>query len=79
MFNNQEVDFVCRKDNKTIYIQVTYYLNDDKTRKREYDSLLKINDNYPKYLLSLDRIDFSYKGIKHLNIIDFLKEIDNEI
>ena len=40
--------------------------------KREFDPLLKVNDNYPKYVLSLDDFDMSYMGVKHLNIINFL-------
>lgn len=71
--NNLEVDFVCRKRREKIYIQVSSYLNDEKTIEREFKSLLKINDQYPKYVLSLNKMDLSYNGIKHINIIDFLK------
>ena len=46
----------------------------EKTRKREFDSLMLIDDQYPKYVLSLDKIDFSQQGIIHKNIIDFLLE-----
>lgn len=71
--NNLEVDFVCKKRREKIYIQVSSYLNDEKTIEREFKSLLKINDQYPKYVLSLNKMDLSYNGIKHINIIDFLK------
>lgn len=69
-----EVDFVCRKANETVYIQVSASILDENTREREMKSLLKIRDNYPKYVLTLDDFDLSYNGIKHLNILDFLKD-----
>jgi len=74
---DKEVDFVCRKTEKIIYIQVSYILAEESTVKREFEPLLKINNNFPKYVLSLDEFDRSHKGIKHLNIIDFL--LGNEI
>ena len=69
-----EVDFICRKPNKTIYIQVSESILDETTRNREFRSLEKINDNYPKYVLTLDNWDYSKNGIIHLNIINFLKD-----
>ena len=69
-----EVDFVCQKPNKTIYIQVSESILDETTRNREFKSLEKINDNYIKYILTLDNWDYSKNGIIHLNIIDFLKD-----
>ena len=71
-FKDKEVDFVCKKHNKKIYIQVAYILAEESTIKREFDPLMKINDNYPKYVLSMDEFDRSKEGIKHINIIDFL-------
>lgn len=68
-----EVDFVCRKNNNIIYIQVAYHLISDKTIKREFEPLLRIQDNYPKYILSMDKEDQSRQGVEHLNIIQFLK------
>lgn len=68
-----EVDFVCRKDNQIKYIQVSQSILDENTRKREFKSLEKISDSYPKYVISMDSFDFSANGIIHLNIIDFLK------
>lgn len=70
--NGKEIDFVCRKAEKKMYVQVSYLLFDEKTRKREFQVLEKINDNFDKYVLSLDKLDFSNNGIKHRNIIDFL-------
>ena len=68
-----EVDFVCRKANQIKYIQVSQSILDENTRKREFKSLEKISDSYPKYVISMDSFDFSANGIIHLNIIDFLK------
>lgn len=68
-----EIDFVCRKANQIKYIQVSQSILDENTRKREFKSLEKISDSYPKYVISMDSFDFSANGIIHLNIIDFLK------
>lgn len=74
--NQNEVDFVCKKRRNKIYVQVSESLLDEKTRKREFKPLLMIPDNYPKYILTMDNYDFSQEGIKHMNIIDFLKNED---
>ena len=70
--DNLEVDFVCTKGNEKLYIQVAYLLASSETIEREFSSLEKINDNYPKYVISMDEFDMSRNGIKHINIIDFL-------
>ena len=70
--DNLEVDFVCTKRNEKIYIQVAYLLASPETTEREFSSLEKINDNYPKYVISMDEFDMSRNGIRHINIIDFL-------
>lgn len=70
--DTQEIDFACEKQGKMIYIQVAYLLADLKTQEREFGNLLKIPDNYPKYVVSMDEVDMSQKGIIHLNIKDFL-------
>ena len=70
--DNLEVDFVCTKGNEKIYVQVAYLLASPETIEREFSSLEKINDNYPKYVISMDEFDMSRNGIKHINIIDFL-------
>ena len=71
-YKNKEIDFICMKDAKKLYIQVTYMLASKDIHKREFDPLLKVEDNYPKYVLSLDDFDMSYMGVKHFNIIEFL-------
>ena len=71
--NDLEIDFVCRKSDKDIlYIQVAYLLASPETIEREFSVLEKIQDNYPKYVISMDEFDMSRKGIKHMNIIDYL-------
>ena len=70
---NKEVDFVVTKQNEKIYVQVTQEIKSEKTQKREYEQLLEIRDNYPKYVVMAD--DFAggnYEGIKTMNIVDFL-------
>lgn len=71
--NDLEIDFICYKTNKKKYIQVSESVTDSKTREREFKPLTKINDNYPKYLITNDRENYSENGIIHLNILDFLK------
>ena len=68
----KEVDFVCRKGEEIKYFQVTYLLASDDVIAREFNAYKGIEDNYPKYVLSLDDFDLSRDGIKHINIIDFL-------
>ena len=70
---DKEIDFVCEKRNEKIYIQVTYLLASEDTIKREFDIYDEIRDNFPKYVVSLDEIDMSRNGIKHVNIRNFLK------
>ena len=57
-----------------LYFQVTYLLENDKVKDREFGAYKEIEDNYPKYVLSLDKADFSRDGIIHKNIIDWLLE-----
>ncbi|WP_407378588.1 ATP-binding protein [Methanobrevibacter sp.] len=73
-FNDYEIDFVCRKNNKKFYVQVAYHLEDDDVKEREFRPLMLIKDNYPKYVLSMDKEDYSMEGIEHINIIKFLRE-----
>ena len=67
-----EVDFVCKKGSEKFYIQVSESILGEKTRKRELNSLKKIKDNYPKYILTLDSMTLPTEDIIHKNIIDFL-------
>ncbi|MFI3329261.1 MAG: ATP-binding protein [bacterium] len=67
-----EVDFIAIKNNKVSYFQVSYLLNNEETLKREFNAFECIKDNYPKYVLSLDELDFSKDGIIHFNLINWL-------
>lgn len=69
-----EVDFVALKNGKKEYYQVTYYLYDQKVIDREFGAYASIPDNYPKYVISMDKMDFSREGIIHLNALKFLLE-----
>lgn len=66
-----EVDFVASKNNKPKYIQVCYKLEKEETINREFNALDCI-DSDEKYVISLDKQDFSRNGVKHINIFDFL-------
>ena len=68
-----EIDFVATRQNGKIYVQVTERITSDQTHRREYDRLLDIRDNYPKYVLRTD--DFvggNFEGIKTMHVADFL-------
>ena len=69
---NGEVDFVALKDGNKEYYQVCYYLADENVINREFNVYDNIKDNYPKYVISMDKFDMSQNGIIHKNIIDWL-------
>ena len=55
-----------------IYVQVTRELSNEDTINREFRSLLMIEDNYPKYVISMDEFNYSQQGVIHMNLLDFL-------
>ena len=69
-----EIDFIALKNGNKEYYQVCYYLSDDKIIDREFNVYNNIQDNYPKYVISMDKLDMSQNGIIHKNIIDWLLE-----
>ena len=69
-----EIDFVATKPNKKIYIQVAFSIPNEDTKIREFGAYKSIEDNYPKYVLTMDKHDFSQEGIIHKNVIDWLLE-----
>lgn len=71
---NGEVDFVAEKGGRTIYVQVAYLIADESTMEREFGNLLAIQDNYPKYVVSMNPMTRSqdYEGIRHLTLRRFL-------
>ena len=70
--NGKEIDFIVTKHNQKEYYQVTYDLSNQETEKREFEAYSGIDDNYPKYVLSMDKLDYSQNGIIHKNVIEWL-------
>ena len=71
--NDGEIDFVAVRQNEKLYVQVTQKIASEETEKREYERLLQIKDNYPKYVLRADEFaGGNYKGIKTMHIAEFL-------
>ena len=73
---SSEIDFVCTKPNgEKIYVQVSYLIVNEETRKREFGNLMRIQDNYPKYVVSMTPLitNNDYEGIKHIHLRNFLK------
>lgn len=68
----REIDFVCTLKSQKLYVQVTYMLASPETVEREFGVYDLVRDNYPKYVVSLDEIDRSRNGIRHMNVRDFL-------
>ena len=74
---NKEIDFICNKQGKKMYVQVTYLLSDQKVIDREFGNLSEIKDNYPKYVISLDEYaPDNIDGIKHVHLRDFLTNFE---
>ena len=68
-----EVDFVATRQGEKLYVQVTQETTSEKTEKREYERLLEIHDNYPKYvLLTNDFAGGNHEGIQTMHVADFL-------
>ena len=67
-----EIDFIAEKQGKKIYVQVAYLLANEETIKREFSVYNSVKDSYPKYVVSMDDLDFSQNGIIHKNIKEFL-------
>ena len=67
IIKDKEVDFVATKDDRIIYLQCTYMLEDEKTAEREYSALETIQDHFEKYVVSLDEIQLpSRNGVRHI-------------
>lgn len=77
---DKEVDFIAMKNDRKIYLQITYMLYDDATIKREFENLLGIPDNYPKYVVTMDEMQCgsNYQGIKQIHLRHFLLAEDKE-
>jgi hypothetical protein len=72
-----EIDFVAEKNDKKIYVQAAYLIVNEDTKKREYGNLERVDDNYPKYVVSMDEIPgpVNVRGIRQMKLRDFL--LDN--
>lgn len=74
--NNTEIDFIAEKNWKKIYIQVCYLLWSPETIQREYQPLETIDDNRPKYVVSLDDFSLWFRnGIEHISLRDIEKYV----
>ena len=67
---------MATKPEKKIYVQVAFSIPNEDTKKREFGAFDSIKDNYPKYVITLDKLTYEYNGIKHVNLIDFLLDED---
>ena len=76
VLNAGEVDFVCTKPGKTVYVQASYIVSEESTRQREFGPLEKIRDNHPKFVISATPFltQRDENGITHLSLRKFLKE-----
>ena len=66
-----EIDFIATRGDEKIYVQAAYLLADETVAEREFGAYRVIQDNYPKYVISMDKIVSSREGIIHMNVIDF--------
>ena len=73
---NGEIDFVAKMPHRLEYYQVSYSVMDDTTLRRELSPLEKLDDNYPKYLLTMDVLHKTdnHNGIEQKNVLDWLLE-----
>lgn len=69
---SSEVDFIATKGDIRLYFQVSLTALEESTYEREMKSLINIKDQYPKYLITMDKMDLSRDGIIHVNLFDFL-------
>ena len=72
-YEDKEIDFIAELNGQLLYVQVCYLLESEKVIEREFDVLLEIKDNFPKYVVSLDEVfGENRQGVKWMNIRDFL-------
>ena len=72
--DTREIDFVAERNGLKVYVQVCLQITEKSTLSREFGNLMRINDNYPKYVITLNDVIIGndYQGIKHMNLLDFL-------
>lgn len=73
-YGDKEIDFIAERNGERIYLQVAYMIYDEQTRQREFNILKEINDNFPKYVVTMDKLGSGYNdnGIKQIYLSDFL-------
>ena len=72
---DREIDFIAKRGSEKYYIQVAYRLLLEKTIDREFGNLLKIKDNFPKMVVTMDETaGTDYQGIRHIHMLDFLTD-----
>jgi uncharacterized protein len=73
-----EVDFIAERGQDKFYVQAAYLLSDEKVVEREFGAYSSINDHFPKYVVTLDKMILNRDGIIHMNLIDFLLDHGRE-
>lgn len=69
----KEIDFIAEKPGQRMYVQVAYKLENEQTVEREFENLLAVKDQYPKYVVSMDELwKETVEGVPHYHISDFL-------
>ena len=75
-----EVDFIAIKQDKKLYIQVSYNIDDERTRQRELNSLLSIRDAYPKILIArTHQPEYIEEGVRVIDVEDWLTRDDDSL
>lgn len=67
-----EIDFIAEKSGAKVYYQVSASVLDPATFEREITPLRRVQDNYPKFIITMDDISSDNEGIRQVNVIDFL-------
>ena len=67
-----EIDFIAEKNGSKVYYQVSASVLDPATFEREITPLRRVQDNYPKFIITMDEISSDNEGIRQVNVIDFL-------
>ncbi len=74
----REIDFIAEKNGEKIYIQAAYLLANEEVVEREFGNLENINDNFQKFVVSLDEMSFGNRnGIKHFTVWEFEQMIES--
>ena len=76
--DSEEIDFIAEQNGNKIYIQAAYLIDAEATQKREFGNLLKIDNNYRKYVVTMDEYNSvsNYEGIEHIHLRNFLLKME---